>query len=86
MTTSSSPSVHDSLRCAELHARRALERLDDNTEYLRDELEDLHGRISTLLGKMECDAALVRDRAFLLSPDPPPDGLGDWIGGGDDDG
>lgn len=86
MTTSSSPSVHDALRLAEFQTRRALERLDENTEYLRDEVECLNGQIRILLEKMNHDAALERDRAFLLSLDPPPEGLRDWIGGGPDDG
>lgn len=78
-------SVRDSLLCAEFHARHALERLDENTEYLRDELEDQLGRLQVLLGKMSRDEALTRDRDFLLSDEPPAEGIAEYLSSADEE-
>ena len=83
MKPSLNRSAHDSLLCSEHYAKRALERLDSSTEYLRDELEDHLARLQTLLGKMNHDEALERDRAFLLSDDP-LEGIAEYLGSDDD--
>ena len=74
-------SIYADLVAAEERTLGALNRLTPDTEYLRDELEALLERFYILRVKMDGDEALQRDRAFLLSPDPPADGVGEWLGG-----
>jgi hypothetical protein len=73
------------LKRAEQHGRRALDRLTQNTEYLRSSLyEHLHS-LQVLIEKVEVEEALRRDRAALLSTLPPPEteqgDVASWISG-----
>ncbi len=67
------------------HTALAVQRIDASTEYLRDELEKLDEQFRTLLGKMEREVALTRDRDYLHA-DLSAEGVSEWIGGPDGDG
>ena len=70
------------LKRSEHHALLALEELTVDTEYLRNDLEQqLHG-LQVLLGKVEQEEHLRRDREVLLSDlDAPSEGVLAWISG-----
>ena len=68
-----------------LHAVQAdllhcLNKLDNDTEYLRQELEQQLQGAEVLLGKMDMEAQLKQDRA-VLHGNPSPQDLSTWISG-----
>lgn len=76
----SSADIRKDLIVAREHLRSALERASSDCDYLCEDLEKAFAQVHTLIDKMSCDEALERDRAVLLAEDPPPEGLGDWVG------
>ena len=83
MSMAARSAVVGHLLLARHHAGLALESLSTDEEYLRGELEKHLEGIQSLLGKMEREEALVRDRDYLQA-DLADSGLGEWIGGTDE--